>query len=60
MTNADRPDVPAHVLAGLERSAAMVGFGQGQRISVETDVIVRMVREIEEARDAAKAGPTGS
>jgi len=46
MTNADRVDVPAHVLAGLERSAA--------------DVLVRMVREIEEARDAAKAGPTGS
>jgi hypothetical protein len=39
----------------------MVGFGQGQRTSIETDVLVRMIREIEEAREAAKSpGPFGA
>jgi hypothetical protein len=53
--------VPAHVLASLDRSAAMVGFGQGQRTSIETDVLVRMIREIEAAREAAKSqGPFGA
>jgi hypothetical protein len=50
----DSKQVPHHVLAGLERSAAMVGFGQGQRTSIETDTLVRMIREIEAAREAAK------
>jgi hypothetical protein len=54
MTN---QEVPAHVLAGLERSAAMVGFGQGQRTSIETDVLVRMIREIEAARESPEAKP---
>jgi len=33
----------------------MVGFGQGQRTSIETDTLAPMIREIEAAREAAKA-----
>jgi hypothetical protein len=57
MEHADSNHVPAHVLARLMRSAAMID--QKTTLPVEAGVVLRLTAEVEEKRREDTAPPDG-